>query len=74
MRQRAEVRQWDEDIPGNADNVTLAPPLALGGAFEHDFPNDRVTKLRSEPLGGAAFELARIDRAADDLLRFGAGQ
>jgi len=70
----AEVRQRDEYVPRNADDVALAPPLALGGAFEHDFPNDRVAKLRGEPLGGAALELARIDRAADDLLRFSAGQ
>jgi hypothetical protein len=70
----AKIRQRDEDVPRDADDIALTLPLALGGALEHDLPNDRGEKLRGKPLGGTTFEPARVYRGGDQSFRFSAGQ
>jgi len=69
----AEIRQRDEDVPGNADHIALTASLTLGGALEYGLPNDWVEELRGKALSCVAFKLARVYRGSDQALRFGAG-
>ena len=60
----AQVGERDEDVAREADELALAAPLALAGAFQHGFAHARVGEARAEPARPAR---ARADPSSTRL-------